>query len=42
MKTRHRTYRKIARRFYRLLIILCTLALIGAVLIWYFGGFAGP
>lgn len=35
METPHRKYRRIARRFYRLLIVVCTLALILAALVWY-------
>ncbi|HSR61130.1 MAG TPA: hypothetical protein VLL47_10260 [Robiginitalea sp.] len=35
MKQAHRKYRKAARRAYRILIVLCCLALIAAVLVWY-------
>ncbi|WP_255443992.1 hypothetical protein [Robiginitalea sp. SC105] len=35
MDNPHRRYRRNARRIYRLLIVLCTLALIAAALIWY-------
>ncbi|WP_158211882.1 hypothetical protein [Robiginitalea sediminis] len=37
LNTPHRKYRKTARRLYRLLIVCCALALILAVLLWYFG-----
>jgi len=37
MARAHKAYRKAARRAYRLLIVLCCLALIAAVLIWFSG-----
>ena len=36
MANRHKNYRKTARRLYRILIVLCTLALIAAVVYAYF------
>ncbi len=35
MSDSNRRYRRNARRAYRLLIVICTLALIAAALIWY-------
>ncbi|MEJ2583966.1 MAG: hypothetical protein P8Z38_02635 [Robiginitalea sp.] len=38
MADKHKTYRKIARKLYRFLIVLCTLVLIAAVIYAYFEG----
>ncbi|WP_262890082.1 hypothetical protein [Muriicola marianensis] len=37
----HKKFWKFERRVYRVLIVLCTLALIVAILAWYFLGESG-